>query len=155
MSTTVHTVPHACTTADAVQREAINPTMDTIARGHRQRELLIELAGLIAASEDDLRRALALLDHAHARLDHAERAGTYDALPPSRNGKLLAAEIRPLIDTLKDSRLRRQHDQARADLHCLFDAHGDELLKRSVLYGVGKNREFTLRGEYADWRLAR
>jgi hypothetical protein len=154
-----------CTTAAAVRREGIEPTMDAVARVHRARELLAEFQATFAATtaalsaelqalEDDARRTLGLLDEAHTYLDEAERSGDgFLALASELpNGRQIAAVINDSVDALTTDRRADGQRAARRRLHWLFDTFGAELFQQRFMHHVGKRRGVVLRREYAAWQ---
>lgn len=154
-------VPAACTTAAAVRTEALGPALDLIAIAKLEREQLAiamsalrRIAALHAEREGHARRIAGFVDTAAERLDHAERQGSYEAVvSPVRNGRQIAARLRVAIDTLADAARRRDHAQARDDLHALFETFGREELftQHGIAYLIGKQRTLAMRGEFDRW----
>lgn len=150
-------VPAACTTAAAVRTVVLEPAMELTAIGRRERELLLELAQLMRRRQELAGQITSFVDHAAQRLDHAERAGSYEVVPPvvseTPNMRHIARRINAAIDVLSDSgRAQRDHDVAREALHAIFETFGDGLFRRAALYHVGQARTLTLRGEFDRWR---
>lgn len=154
-------VPGACTTAAAIRREAVEPTMDELAGQRRERELLAtihaatkELAELSRQREERLRRVAGFVDRAAERLDHAERHGSYDEVrivsevPSARN---VAQRINTAIDTL----VADPHNRAaRESLHAIFETFGADLFEQRFMYHIGQRRTLTLKGEFDRWQVA-
>jgi hypothetical protein len=153
-------VPAACTTAAAVRTEALGPALDLIAIANLEREQLAiamsalrRITALHAEREGHARRIAGFVDGAAERLDYAERRGSYDAVvSPVRNGRQIAARLRAALSTLADSSRRREHAQARRDLHALFETFGRDLFtKHGITYLIGKQHTLAMRGEFDRW----
>lgn len=156
--------PAACTTAQAVEAEALRPIMDARARLDaelrlvaRIRALTAELAALYAMDATDLGNAAAFVDSRVAVLQHAERTGDYtvtlDTAP--KTAKDIARAAKNAISVLGDSRKHRMHDEARSVLHGLFDAHDSRLFVNPIAHEVGVKCLFQLKGEFDRWALAK
>jgi L-serine deaminase len=142
--------------AAAVRREAIEPTMDILAKVARARSLMSELAELVADIEHDARRSAGYLDTAHARLDEIERSGDGFMAIASEvpNGRQIAAVINGCVDTITSdpqTAHAKARTSARAQLHYLFEAFGRSIFEQRFMHHVGKARRVTLTHEYEQW----
>jgi hypothetical protein len=140
--------------AAAVRREAIEPTMDILAKVTRARELIRELGGLMAEIETDAKRSAGYLDTIHERLDDVERSGDGLMAIASEvpNGRQIAAVINGCIDTISaDPCSSEATAAARGQLHYLFEAFGRSIFEQRFLHHVAKRRSVVLRDEYNKW----
>lgn len=147
-------IPAACTTAAAVRRRALEPTMNTIARNARIKGLLVELMVLLNESEADLHEVCGQLDTAARRLDYAEQAGSYNAVEivsEVPNARHIAARINTAIDTLTAPAHKQDQDAAHNDLDAIFETFGTDLFEQRFTYHVGQKRLLTLKGLFDRW----
>lgn len=153
-------------TAAGAESNALNPTLDSIAAGQREvdlihrpatpeadslLELLVEAQRTISHMGELLVRLAAVND---VQVDHArETAGWADGLVTSlrdaeRNepaavlsGRQLARRLNPLLDALDDPLRLEGQPAARAELHRIFAAvPREQIMRDAVLYHVGTRR---------------
>lgn len=143
----------ACVPAAAIRREAIEPTMDILAKVERARVLIRELNALADDIRADARRSAGFLDLAHARLDEVERSGDGLMAIASEvpNGRQIAAVINGCIDTITAAPSPEAEAAARGQLHYLFEAFGRSIFEQRFLHHVAKRRSVVLRDEYDKW----
>lgn len=145
----------ACVPAAAIRREAIEPTMDILAKVERARVLIRELNALADDIRADARRSAGFLDTAHARIDEIERSGDGLMAIASEvpNGRQIAAVINGAINTITadPSPSPEALMAARAQLHYLFEAFGRSIFEQRFLHHVAKRRSVVLRDEYDKW----
>lgn len=150
--------PAACTTAAAIRLNAVEPTLDAIARTDRRIELLGELLDLATADRSDLLRVAGFTDKAAERLDFAERIGSYEAAPAIvselPNGRTVAARVKEHVAVLADPARRKDHAAARDNLHALFETLGDTLFEKRYSHHF-QGVALTVRGEFSRWREGR
>jgi hypothetical protein len=148
----------ACVPAAAIRREAIEPTMDIIAKADRARELIRELNDLVDDIRADARRSAGFLDAAHARLDEVERSGDglMSIASEVPNGRQIAAVINGAIDTITADPPPTPEAvaAARVQLHYLFEAFGRSIFEQRFLHHVAKRRSVVLRDEYDKWHTS-
>ncbi len=164
----------ACTTALNVRVEGVEPLMDALAGGTEERRLLARMyAGncepeqvraaarglvlLMLSREADIRRALALCDHAHASLRHAEKVDDYGAVPgdsEATDGRSLAVVIGRCLDVLASPLRAPEHTAARADLAALFATWDERIIEPWIAVRLRKHHRGALAAEYAAWKAA-
>lgn len=176
MSELAHTV-----TAASAESDALNPTLDSIAAGHHEAQLIhrpdTPEADSLVELLLDAQRTMAHMGELVARLaavngvqvDHArEAAGWADQLVTSlrdaeRNGpaaslsgRQLAHRLNPLLDALSDPLALEGTPQARAELHRIFAVVPREAIMRdAVLFHVGTRRLATLDSAQRAWERNR
>lgn len=152
-------MPPACTTALAVHTEALEPTLNILARAHTARRLIAtihaattQLAELAAAAEAEARGIAGFLDPIETTLKHAERTGTYAAVPIG-NVKTVSHRIRTAIDCLREPQRSAEHQAARGTLHEIFATFGSVVTEPAGSYAerIGSKRRPTLTAEYEAW----
>ncbi len=172
--TAIRSKKRACTTSLTVRVEGVEPLMDALAGGTDERRLLAKLyAGscepeqvraaarglvlLMLSREADIRRALALCDHAHASLHHAEKVDDYGACPgdsEAKDGRSLAVVIGRCLDVLASPLRAPEHAAARADLAALFVTWHERIVEPWIACRLRVHHKAALMAEYAAWKAA-
>lgn len=142
-------MPAACTTAAAIRLNAVEPAMEIVAIMQEQQQLLVRHAVLSKRTVELARQIVGFTSPAAERLDHAERAQSYEAVPAIVSEMPSARKVAQRINDAIDALAINAHDDgARDNLTAILETFGEELFEQRFLYHVGQKRTLMLRGEF-------